>query len=125
MVVKAVRVLVADDQLTFRDAAAMIVGLTAGFEVADEVVSGEAAVARVGVGDIDIVLMDVLMPGIGGVVAANEIRRRYPEVVVVLLSTYAADDLPRTAEGELLPYLPKDALTAERLVRAWTAARKG
>jgi CheY-like chemotaxis protein len=61
------------------------------------VASGEDAVARSEELDADLVLMDVSMPGLGGVGAARRIKERCCSTVVVLISTTHPDDLPRDA----------------------------
>jgi DNA-binding NarL/FixJ family response regulator len=93
----AVSVLIVDDQMPFRSAARMVVGATRGFEVAGEASSGEEAVEKVEALSPQLVLMDINMPGIGGIEATRRITTAHPEVKVVLLSTYDADDLPADA----------------------------
>jgi DNA-binding NarL/FixJ family response regulator len=92
-----VAVLIVDDQMPFRQVARTVVGFTPGFEVVGEAVSGEAAIEQVNTLSPDMVLMDINMPGIGGIEATRRITAAHPEVRVVLLSTYDADDLPADA----------------------------
>lgn len=92
-----VAVLIVDDQAPFRRAARAVVGATPGFEVVDEAESGEEAIELVGRLAPGLVLMDINMPGISGIEAARRITSEHPEVVVILLSTYQADDLPADA----------------------------
>lgn len=58
--------------------------------------SGEQAVELVESLKPDLVLMDVCMPGIGGVGATRRIKEAHPLVVVALISTTRPDDLPPT-----------------------------
>lgn len=92
-----VSVLVVDDQAPFRRAAATVVALTKGFEMVGEARSGEEAESMVEELAPKLVLMDINMDGIDGIEATRRIKAAHPEVVVVLLSTYAEDDLPSGA----------------------------
>jgi two-component system, NarL family, invasion response regulator UvrY len=92
-----VAVLIVDAQKPFRHAARAVVGATTGFEVVDEAESGEEAIELVDRLAPGLVLMDINMPGISGIEAARQITAQHPEVVVMLLSTYQAADLPADA----------------------------
>ena len=93
----AVSVLVVDDQPPFRTAAKSVVRVTPGFEVVGEAETGEDAIAQVEALHPDVVLMDINMPGITGIEATRRITQAHPEVKVILLSTYVAEDLPSDA----------------------------
>ena len=88
-----VSVLVVDDLAWFRAATASVIAVCDGFVVAGEADSGEHAIALLAERPVDLVLMDVLMPGMGGVEAATRIRDRFPDVAVILLSVYEERDL--------------------------------
>ena len=93
-----VRVLVVDDQRPFRVAASAVLRRTPGFELVGEAASGEEAVERVAALAPDLVLMDITMPGMGGIEATRAITAaRRPRPVVFFCSTYAASDLPPDA----------------------------
>jgi two-component system, NarL family, invasion response regulator UvrY len=81
-----VRVLTVDDQVVFRDAARDVINATPGFEPVGDVGSGEEAMAAVERLRPELVLLDVRMPGCGGVEAARRITAAHPETVVVLIS---------------------------------------
>jgi two-component system, NarL family, invasion response regulator UvrY len=81
-----VRVLTVDDQVVFRDAARDVINATPGFEPVGDVGSGEEAMAAVERRRPELVLLDVRMPGCGGVEAARRITAAHPETVVVLIS---------------------------------------
>jgi DNA-binding NarL/FixJ family response regulator len=93
----AVSVLIVDDQVPFRAVARTVVGLTAGFAVTGEAETGEEAVALADTIAPDLVLMDINLPGIGGIEATRRIKAAHPDTVVVLLSTYSEADLPADA----------------------------
>jgi two-component system, NarL family, invasion response regulator UvrY len=117
---QAVRVLVVDDQAPFRIAARAVVRATAGFDVVAEAKSGEEAVDQVDAEHPDLVLMDINMDGIGGIEAARRITNGHPEVKVVLLSTYDAEDLPEDARRcGAAAYVHKEQFGPDVLERVW------
>ena len=118
-----VRVWVVDDQASFRRATAATLDAMSCFVMAGECETGESAVERIRDGDADIVLMDIHMPGMGGIEAARQILSVRPELLVVLMSTYGVDDLPAAAAHcGAAAYLHKERLSPELLRRIWRAA---
>ena len=95
--VDIVSVLIVDDQAPFRAAARTVIRLAPGFEVIGEAESGEDAVTSAAELEPGLVLMDINLPGINGIEATRRITEAQPGTVVILLSTYAADDLPADA----------------------------
>ncbi|MFI5046420.1 MAG: response regulator transcription factor [Acidimicrobiia bacterium] len=96
---EAVAVLIVDDQAPFRRAARAVVTATAGFEVVGEAETGEEAVDLAASLHPGLVLMDINLPGINGIEATRRITSAEPTTVVMLLSTYEADDLPFDRDG--------------------------
>ena len=92
-----VAVMVVDDSPSFRCAVQTLLESEPGFEIVAEAATGEQAVdmyRRVLPG---VVVMDIRMPGIGGVEATRRILDRYPEAAVVLVSSCLLSDLPAAA----------------------------
>jgi len=81
-------VLVVDDEQEFRDMT--IKRLTKRDVIAEGVESGELAIERIKHGDIDVVLLDVKMPGMGGIAALREIKQLKPLIEVVMLTGHAS-----------------------------------
>jgi two-component system, NarL family, invasion response regulator UvrY len=123
MTTHLVPVLVVDDQAPFRRAAQAVVDRVDGFNVEFEALSGEEAVevaASFGDGPA-LVLMDInLGAGINGIEATRQITAAHPRAVVVLLSTYAVEDLPAGADNcGAAAYVHKEELTPSLLRRIW------
>lgn len=126
-----IRVLLVDDQEIIRRGMATILRFTPGIDVVGEAGNGNQAIAQVEAlaasagGAPDVVLMDVKMPELGGIPATRAIVERWPEVRVVILTTYDADDLvfdgiKAGAKG----YLLKDA-GGDTIVEALRGAVRG
>jgi CheY-like chemotaxis protein len=81
-----VTILAVDDQEVFRDVLRDLIATAPGFLLVGEACSGEDATRAVDLLAPDLVLMDVTMPGIGGIAAARQIVSRHPKVAVVLIS---------------------------------------
>ncbi|RKS80532.1 response regulator receiver domain-containing protein [Motilibacter peucedani] len=119
-----VRVLVVDDQRPFRLAAAGMLRRASGFVLAGEAESGEQAVELAVELAPDLVLMDIHMPGMGGVAATARLRELVPSAVVFLCSTYARADLPaEVSTSGAAAYVSKEELAAPLLNELWSAHR--
>lgn len=109
-------VLIVDDQAPFRSAARSLVSLLRGWQVVAEAATGEDAVAQALAVRPDVVLMDINLPGIDGIEATRQIMAAAPESVVVLVSTYAEQDLPEDARTSgATAYVRKEDLTPQVL----------
>ena len=118
---RTLRVLVADDQAPFRKAARAVLEVAPDFEVVGEVTSGEEAVEEAELLRPDLVVMDVKMNGIGGVEATRRILAARPETLVVLVSSYRSEDVPRAvAESGALAFVSKDRFSAATLTSLLT-----
>ncbi len=120
-----IRVLVVDDHEVLRSGVAFALLAFDDLELAGEARSGEDGLGLCGEVRPDVVLLDMLMPGIDGVDTARAIRDRYPEMRVLVLSNYHDTDLvQRAAQAGVIGYLVK-AVTAEELAEAIRAAAAG
>ncbi|WP_245674920.1 response regulator [Herbidospora cretacea] len=104
------RVVVVDDQQLMREGLVALLGLVDDVEVVGDAPDGERALALVADLRPDVVLMDLRMPVMDGAEATRRIVRQYPEVAVVVLTTYDDD---QSVDSALLAgargYLTKDA----------------
>ena len=120
-----VRVVVADDQAIVREGLVTLLGLLPDIDVVAAAADGEQAVALTAEHDPDVVLMDLGMPRVGGVEATTRIRRDHPRTQVVVLTTFADDDLVVTAlQAGAIGFLTKDAGRTE-IARALHTAAAG
>ena len=112
------RVVLVDDHPLFRDGMARLFAYEDDFEVVAEASSGEEAVERVREAMPDIVLMDIDMPGIGGIEAIRAIAREMPAVTIVALTVHEDDDtLFEAVKAGAHGYLVKSIRAAELLER--------
>jgi DNA-binding NarL/FixJ family response regulator len=121
----AVRVLLVEDNEAYRESLRFLLGRRVGVEVAGAVASGEEAVAAVEGLDVDVAVVDFRLPGIGGVEAAEVIRRRAPGTRIVFLSASAGQQERDSARALGVALVQKDdGLEAlERAIRAAVAPR--
>ncbi len=119
-----VSVLIVDDQAPFRAVARTVVQLAAGFEVVGEAASGEEAVEMAAELHPALVLMDINLPGINGIEATRQIVSAAPGTVVIMLSTYKADDLPSdAADCGAARYVHKEDFGPGILLEIWDDRR--
>jgi two-component system invasion response regulator UvrY len=103
-----------------------VVSLTAGFDVVAEAESGEDAVTSAADVRPDLVLMDINLPGINGIEATRRIVAAAPSTVVILLSTYAHDDLPEDAQDVgAAAYVHKEDFSPAVIRQVWADAAAG
>lgn len=120
-----IRVLIADDHRLFREALRAV--LEREYEVVGEAASGEEAVALAARMRPNIVLLDIGMPGVGGLNAAYRLVKQVPASKVVILSQHDDEDyvIEAMVEAGAAGYLVKTDAAAELLnaLRAVAAGR--
>jgi NarL family two-component system response regulator LiaR len=114
----SIRVLIADDHAVVRQGLRTFLELQEDIEVVQDVADGAAAVAAVERQAPDVVLMDLVMPGVDGVEAIRRIRKLRPQARVLVLSSFLDDErlFPAVRAGAA-GYLLKDVEPRE-LVKA-------
>lgn len=108
------RILIVDDHTLFRAGLKALLLQSPELEVVGEAANGRDAIRCVGELKPDLVLMDITMPGMNGIEAVTEIKRRTPEVRVLVMTLHTAEDyihasLKAGADG----YILKDATQDE------------
>ncbi|MEU6261698.1 response regulator transcription factor [Saccharopolyspora shandongensis] len=122
----AITLLIVDDHPVVRDGLRGMFDSAADIEVLGEASDGPSAVALAAELDPDVILMDLRMPGGGGVAAIAELVRRGQRGKVLVLTTYDTDsDTLAAIEAGATGYLLKDAMRDELFaaVRAAAAGR--
>ena len=88
----AIRVMVADDHAVLRQSLRYLLEAQPGIEVVGEAANGRDAVELAEKLQPDVVLMDTIMPGLNGIEATRQIRRRLPKTKVLMLTGYMEDE---------------------------------
>jgi DNA-binding NarL/FixJ family response regulator len=120
-----IRLLIVDDHPIVRDGLRGVFADDPDFVVVGEAADGAQAIALANQWPVDVVLMDLRMPTMGGVQAIQQLRQLRPMTHVLVLTTFDTDSdvLPAIAAGAT-GYLLKDA-SREELIRAVRAASRG
>ncbi|HTP03011.1 MAG TPA: response regulator transcription factor [Anaerolineales bacterium] len=120
-----IRVMVVDDHAMVRRGLATFLKAFGDMTLAAEADGGETAVRLCAEAAPDVVLMDMVMPGMNGPEAIRIIRQKFPHVQVIALTSFKQGDLVREAlQAGAIGYLLKD-ISAEELAGAIRAAHKG
>ena len=120
-----ITLLIVDDHPVVRDGLRGMFASAPGFTVLGEAASGEEAVERAAALDPDVILMDLRMPGGGGVAAIAHLTRTGARARILVLTTYDTDtDTIPAIEAGATGYLLKDA-PRDELFTAVLAAAEG
>jgi NarL family two-component system response regulator LiaR len=121
----SIRLLIVDDHQVVREGLKMFLALDQELEIVGEAEDGEEAVQQARELQPDIVLMDLLMPGMDGIAATQVIRDELPEVEVLALTSVLEDQSVYAAmRAGAIGYLLKDT-RAKELCKAIKAAAAG
>jgi two-component system, NarL family, invasion response regulator UvrY len=109
-----IRVLVADDHGLIRQGIVRIVSETKDMAVTGEASTGEEALLLVGRDHFDVVILDIAMPGRGGLDVIRDIRAASPGIKVIILSMYSEEQYAiRSLRDGALAYLTKTRADSE------------
>jgi two-component system, NarL family, response regulator LiaR len=120
-----IRILIADDHAIVRQGLRMFLGLDPDLELVGEAANGNEAIELTKNLKPDVVLMDLVMPEMDGIAATQIIRRNFPDVEVIALTSVLEDrSVTSAVRAGAIGYLLKDT-NAEDLCRSIKAAAAG
>ena len=120
-----IRVMITDDHLIVREGLRLILETADDIEVVGEAVDGAECLELVSKLNPQVILMDLQMPRMDGITAIAHLRKDFPEIAIVILTTYNEDDLMiRGLQSGARGYLLKDS-SRESLLDAIHAAARG
>jgi DNA-binding NarL/FixJ family response regulator len=123
--VSKIRILIVDDHAILRDGVRALLAAHDDLEVVGEASDGQAAIAAVERLDPDVVLMDIAMPGLGGIEASLELRKLGRRSKILILSQYEDREyVRRLLKAGVAGYVLKKSAGAE-LAGAIRAVQKG
>lgn len=122
---KPIRVLLVDDHAVVRSGLGAFLTAFDDLELAGEASSGERAITLCQQVQPDVVLMDLVMPGMDGATTTRKIREQNPQIQVIALTSFKEQELVQGAlQAGAIGYLLKDISAAE-LANAIRAAHTG
>lgn len=122
---KPIRVLLVDDHAVVRSGLSAFLTAFNDLELAGEASNGERAIALCQQVQPDVVLMDLVMPGMDGATATRKIREQCPRVQVIALTSFKEKEMVEAAlQAGAIGYLLKD-VSADNLANAIRSAAAG
>lgn len=110
-----IRVLIADDHTIVRSGLRLLLEAEPGFQVVDEALDGYQTLALAEELQPDIILMDISMPGLDGLEATRQIKARWPDIYILILTMHRSEEyffemLKAGASGYMLKAAETDEL---------------
>ncbi len=120
-----IRVMLVDDHAVVRSGLSAFLSANPDLELVGEAENGQQAVVRAGLYQPDVILMDLMMPVMDGIAATQAIKRQFPVIQIIALTSFQEDELVQNAlKAGAVGYLMKN-VTARELAAAIRAAREG
>jgi NarL family two-component system response regulator LiaR len=120
-----IRVLLVDDHAVVRSGLTKFLMVNKDLELVGEASDGAEAVQMVSLHKPDVVLMDLMMPGVDGITATREIHQKYPQVKVIARTSFSEQNMVQGAlQAGAAGYLQKN-VTALELANAIRSAHTG
>lgn len=120
-----IKILLVDDHAVVRSGLSKFLMVNKDLKLVGEAADGNEAVQKVSLHKPDVVLMDLMMPGVDGITATRAIHQKYPSVKVIALTSFAEQNMVQGAlQAGAIGYLQKN-VTARELGNAIRAAYEG
>lgn len=120
-----IRIMLVDDHAVVRSGLSAFLMVNPDLELVGEAEDGQQAVTRASLLQPDVILMDLMMPVMDGIAATQAIKRQYPAIQIIALTSFQEDELVQGAlKAGAVGYLMKD-VTARELAAAIRAAKAG
>ncbi len=120
-----IRILVVDDHAVVRSGLSKFLMVNKDMQLVGEASDGLEAVQLAGLYQPDVILMDLIMPGMDGITATREIHQRYPQIRIIALTSFSEQNLVQGAlQAGAIGYLQKN-VTAGELGNAIRSAYAG
>jgi two-component system invasion response regulator UvrY len=109
-----IRIMIADDHTIVREGLKQILADIPDLAVVEEAKNGEEVIAKVGMKDIDIILLDISLPGRSGLDVLRQLKHRKPGLPVLILSMYPEEQYAvRSIRAGASGYLTKESASTE------------
>ena len=122
-----IRILIFDDHAMIRESLSVLLSTQLDFEVVANSGDGTQAVKLYGENHPDVVLMDLAMPGAGGINAAESIVKKFPDARIIMLTMHAGEeDIHRALTVGVKGYVLKESISLQlfEAIRAVHAGRR-
>ena len=109
-----IKILLVDDHAVVRSGLSKFLLVNKDMQMIGEAADGEEALHKISLYKPDIVLMDLMMPGMDGITATREIKKKYPQVKVIALTSFAEQNMVQGAlQAGAIGYLQKNVSAME------------
>lgn len=109
-----ITVIIVDDHAVVRSGLSKFLKVNKDFRLVGEASDGEEAVQMASLYKPDVVLMDLMMPGVDGVAATRQIHQKYPKIKIIALTSFSEQNMVQGAlQAGAIGYLQKNVTAAE------------
>ena len=108
-----VRVMIADDHSLFREGLRKLLESDKHLELVCEVGDGQGAINVMRKRPLDLILMDINMPGTDGVIATQVIKREFPQTKIIAFTVYEGEEVLQMVKAGVSAYVLKDVASSD------------